>query len=596
MSEVIENQTEITNEMPYTAESVKTRVSGTTIRVDDVLNIKHGLDVQLVCKNLFNINIIGSLGSSSYVTNNGDGTLSVDCSKSRPVAISETLGMLAPSLKVGEIYTLSATSTDIYKYIYLHAAKTLWAFGKSLTITQEMLDSKVYFYAELGTIATVSDIQIEVGSTATPFEPYIKLDEVSVSRYGKNLFDISVVETSTGSGITNNQDGTLTTVGGTILHIPAGSPSLQTLCPGLKVGDVATLSAVSPSNAPQYFYLIGAKQIWKFGEEITITQEMLDGSIYIYNSKLKDGTYPSTTISNIQVELGSTATAYEPYKSPQTVTATASGKVSGLLSVSPTMTLISDNNIVTLECAYFPETVGDTVSTRLIIVADNQQKVHEAGHIAGRQAEHDRFWDIYQNYGKRTVYDNCFGGEGWTEETFKPKYDIYHKNSIAYMIFRRCGFINLEEVIKASGKKVTIESGILQYVFQYSQLLEVIGGIDFTVPITKVTGAFQYCNKLKKIQTLEISDIATQLEFTNIPLLEDVSFTGTIPVNISFAQSPNLTSDSVQSIIDHLKDLTGQPTQTLTVHQSVRNRMTSDQVSKIVDQKNWTLAPAQSTN
>ena len=34
------------------------------------------------------------------------------------------------------------------------------------------------------------------------------------------------------------------------------------------------------------------------------------------------------------------------------------------------------------------------------------------------------FWDVYQQNGVRTSYDGAFGGEGWTTEIFKPKYNI----------------------------------------------------------------------------------------------------------------------------------------------------------------------------
>lgn len=252
------------------------------------------------------------------------------------------------------------------------------------------------------------------------------------------------------------------------------------------------------------------------------------------------------------------------------------------------------------------------IATKLTAIAENQQRVYNAGYgkgdgdgrtagynygwndglqqgvVDGKQAEYDRFWDAYQQNGKKTDYDNCFGGTGWAEATFNPKYDIHHINGNSYMMFRKCGITNLEEAIKASGKSVTIDSYRLQYTFQYSQTLQVIGGIVFTVPLTHIDGAFQYCNKLKKIQTLQISENAIKLDFNNIPLLEDVSFTGTIPVNITFANSPNLTFDSVQSIIDHLKDLSGQTSQKVTFHSSVIMRMTPEQADAITT-KNWTF-------
>lgn len=221
------------------------------------------------------------------------------------------------------------------------------------------------------------------------------------------------------------------------------------------------------------------------------------------------------------------------------------------------------------------ETGGDT------------EDAYNEGVEAGKKAEYDRFWDAYQNYGNRADYQNGFSGEGWTDETFKPKYDIVSNNN--YMVFRRCGLKDLGATIRNSGKRVILlNHTMLQYTFQHSQQLEVIEGIEFTVPLKHITDPFAYCPKLRKIQTLPIAEDATQLNFTNIPALEDISFSGVLPVNISFAQSPKLTTESVQSIIDHLKDLTGATAQTLTFHATVGGKLTAEQKAAITS-KNWTL-------
>lgn len=228
------------------------------------------------------------------------------------------------------------------------------------------------------------------------------------------------------------------------------------------------------------------------------------------------------------------------------------------------------------------ETAGD-VSSAL----DNAFiEVSDVAYGYGKQAEYDAFWDAYQQNGNRTDYQNCFSGEGWTEETFKPKYDIFTTNS--YMLFRRTGIKDLGAAIHNCGKKVTTSHTNLQFTFQQSQYLESIDGIEFTVPLIYINGAFSNCNVLRKIQTLPIAENATTLDFTQIPALEDVSFSGVIPVNISFAQSRLLSNTSVQSIIDHLKDLTGATAKTLTFHATVGGNMTAEQKAAITA-KNWTL-------
>ena len=186
---------------------------------------------------------------------------------------------------------------------------------------------------------------------------------------------------------------------------------------------------------------------------------------------------------------------------------------------------------------------------------------YQQGVTDGKQAEYDRFWGAYQQNGNRTDYQNCFSGEGWTDETFKPKYDIISTNG--YMVFRRCGFQDLGATIRNSGKRVVINHDYLQFTFQQSQQLEVIEGIELQTPLIYINGAFAYCNKLRKIQTLPISENATTLDFISIPLLEEISFSGVIPVSLSFQHSTKLNKASIESIIGHLSTTASGKTLTL---------------------------------
>lgn len=220
------------------------------------------------------------------------------------------------------------------------------------------------------------------------------------------------------------------------------------------------------------------------------------------------------------------------------------------------------------------------------IISVFETKPYAEGYLAGKQAEYDRFWDSYQNYGNRKDYQNCFSGEGWTEELFKPKYDVI--STSAYMLFRQSGFKDLGAAIRNSGKRVAISNSILQFTFQQSLQLEVIEGIEILTPLVSTTSAFASCPKLRKIQTLPIAENATSLDFSNIPALEEISFSGVLPVSFSFAQSPNLTAESVQNIIDHLKDLTGQTSKRVQFHSTVITNLTDAQASAIAA-KNWTL-------
>ena len=64
-----------------------------------------------------------------------------------------------------------------------------------------------------------------------------------------------------------------------------------------------------------------------------------------------------------------------------------------------------------------------SIAEKLQIVAENEQKVYEAG----KKTQYDEFWDAFQDYGNKTNYANAFGGY-WNEKTLRPKYDIVPTN------------------------------------------------------------------------------------------------------------------------------------------------------------------------
>ncbi len=179
---------------------------------------------------------------------------------------------------------------------------------------------------------------------------------------------------------------------------------------------------------------------------------------------------------------------------------------------------------------------------------------------AGKQAEYDRFWDAFQNNGNKNIYDQTFAYNNWTEETYNPKYDILCVNS---SVAGRQTFNNF------------------------------VALTDIKVPIratnTRIVAMFSGCTKLKTIPLLELNGVTDfNTAFSNCNALENITIAGTIEINISFANSSLLTDASVQSIIDHLKDLTGATAQTLTFHADVGAKLTDVQKAAITA-RNWTL-------
>ena len=58
----------------------------------------------------------------------------------------------------------------------------------------------------------------------------------------------------------------------------------------------------------------------------------------------------------IQLELNSSKTAFEPYVVPQIIKSDSTGKVSGIISTAPFMTLVPDAPNVMMKCTYNADT------------------------------------------------------------------------------------------------------------------------------------------------------------------------------------------------------------------------------------------------
>lgn len=204
-------------------------------------------------------------------------------------------------------------------------------------------------FSRYGSGIELKNIQLESGSTETSYEPYTggapspsveypqAIDiagsggSINVKVVGANLFDISKVQSisgASGSQTTNNNDGTLlvqSSQGDSSGGYEDGKNVLRDLCPELRVGDVAVLSAKS-TGSDKRIYLRGSKSPWTFGISRTISETDLDSIVMFYAS----GTSTSATISEIMINAGSVALPYEPYKTPQSVSLSTPNGLAGL--------------------------------------------------------------------------------------------------------------------------------------------------------------------------------------------------------------------------------------------------------------------------
>lgn len=162
---------------------------------------------------------------------------------------------------------------------------------------------------------------------------------------------------------------------------------------------------------------------------------------------------------------------------------------------------------------------------------------YENGRTDGIQAERDNFWDVFQNHGEAMSYQHAFSQGKFTNENYNPKYPI------------RCS--------------TSTVGG--QYIFYNSPItdtkVEIIAGAG-----RPLSACFENCPQLHTIRKLILSGANTfSSTFANCTSLENITIEGTISNNISFADSTELTKESITNIIGCLSEDVSGKTLTLSI-------------------------------
>ena len=211
---------------------------------------------------------------------------------------------------------------------------------------------------------------------------------------------------------------------------------------------------------------------------------------------------------------------------------------------------------------------------------------------AGKKAEYDRFWDIYQENGKRKHYMNAFSGIGWGNDTFKPKYDLIPIN--AYMLFRESNIVgDLTKILKDLGISLSFSNCTNnQYAF-YSSKFTKIGLVDFDAVTSTAISAFGYCSDLESVEIKVNENTVFNQMWTNCTALINLVIHGTIGQNgFNVKWSTLLSHDSLMSIINALQDKTGDTSGTSWVCTLGTENLAklSDAEKAIATEKGWSLA------
>lgn len=241
-----------------------------------------------------------------------------------------------------------------------------------------------------------------------------------------------------------------------------------------------------------------------------------------------------------------------------------------------------------------------TIAEKLQTIVENEQKVYDAGYAKGKaeggggDGYYDTFWDSFQQNGQRGDYTYAF--QFWDASIFQPKYDIvcgagnYATSMFGYFNKVDASAEAVDLVTLLGDKKLdTSKSTSVTNMFSYANVTH-LPVLDFS-SATQMTTPFNQCQKLHTIDKVMLKDDGSQT--IGAPCnwcteLVEIRFEGKIGKAVTFTHSSKLSTESVDSIIAALMDLTGQTTQTITFHSTVIAKLTTEQLNAITA-KNWSI-------
>lgn len=190
-----------------------------------------------------------------------------------------------------------------------------------------------------------------------------------------------------------------------------------------------------------------------------------------------------------------------------------------------------------------------SIAEKLQTIAENEQKVYDAGVEKGSKEEYNTFWDNYQSYGKIANYAYLFAHENWNDKNFFPKYDI----AIGNYCFYNSDITDLKQ--KLIDLNISYDVVNLHQAFRHCKLSIIPDLSKYTARnSSSLSYTFAYTNNLHTIEGISVCDTA---EFNNTfdyaTSLQNIKIYGTIGTDFDIHWSP-LTLESAKSIINCLKD------------------------------------------
>ena len=227
-------------------------------------------------------------------------------------------------------------------------------------------------------------------------------------------------------------------------------------------------------------------------------------------------------------------------------------------------------------------------------------------YYAGINSEYDAFWDGVQDYGRREQYRNAFFQ--WRNEYIRPKYKIMPSKYTSYGMFESCENLKIieKEYFDFSNYTPSNDSTSNRcwyYTFSNCKSIEIF--YDLGLKAGGYVNTWRFCRNLHTIEIMRCcEDGVYSTPFYDCTKLKNIEIEGEIGESFPIPDSP-LTTDSLKSIITHLKDFSGigGRVRTLTVKASAFEELEAEGATaeyngvpctwaELIDNKEWNLVKA----
>ncbi len=358
------------------ANAFKGSASGKVVSLDDVSPIEHNPIVKVYGKNQFSTNDLLVDKGSAY----GGIPIPFYGVPGKTYTVSANFEQLGTITKIG----ISLTTSDgrWLKEVYgdLTSGKLVVSFTYPAFYAESGFVSIGFFsnilpQAAEGAKCHYTNIQVEEGTVATDYTPYIDPSTVNVKRCGKNLLkNTATTQTVDGVSFTVNANGSVKAVGTSTATAPIRyvlgeallSPGSYYIT-GQNDGTAKTFIMYSDQdgNFLQQFSGQDAELILTEATTINVYLVVLEKAAAVNMTA-----YP-------MIRLASVADAtFEPYNGTEYTPAT-DGTVPNLTSLSPSMTILTDTTGAFVECVYNRDTdkaMGD-IATALDTILSMQNSL-----------------------------------------------------------------------------------------------------------------------------------------------------------------------------------------------------------------------------